>query len=61
MGSSRQRKGGLSPDLTIKRDYYARQIREFNEKKAKDNKKDTVERKERVKEDLQFKLHHHHQ
>ena len=38
-------KGGLSPDLTMKRDNYARQIREINEKKAKD-KKDAEERKE---------------
>ena len=32
-------KGGLNPDLTMKRDNYARQIRELNEKKAKDKKK----------------------
>ena len=38
-------KGGLGPDLTIKRDKYARQIRELNEKKAKD-KRDAEERKE---------------
>ena len=38
-------KGGLSPDLTMRRDNYAKQIREFNAKKAKD-KKDAEERKE---------------
>ena len=38
-------KGGLNPDLTMKRDNYARQIRELNEKKAKD-KKDTEEKRE---------------
>ena len=38
-------KGGLSPDFTVKRDNYARQIREINDKKAKD-KKDAEERKE---------------
>ena len=37
--------GGLSPDLTMRRDNYAKQIREFNAKKAKD-KKDAEERKE---------------
>ena len=38
-------KGGLNPDLTMKRDNYARQIKEFNEKKAKDER-DAEERKE---------------
>ena len=45
MGSNSQGKGGLCPDLTIKRDNYARQIKELNEKKARD-KKDAEERKE---------------
>ena len=31
-------KGGLTPDLTMKRDNYAKQIREINEKKARDKR-----------------------